>query len=177
MPHSGLSISRPGEAAEPAPGEAALSPVRRVLVVDDDPAICSALSEALQGEGFEVASATNGHAALEHLRAGPAPAAIVLDLMMPVMDGWDFRHLQLQDPGLRDIPVVIVTAAGFSVETVHMQFGDGRADPEADTARRSADRARPRLPADPVGRLNHFFGEPSTGEPSSSTSRRRPNSI
>ena len=124
MPHSGLSISRPGEAAEPAPGEAALSPVRRVLVVDDDPAICSALSEALQGEGFEVASATNGHAALEHLRAGPAPAAIVLDLMMPVMDGWDFRHLQLQDPGLRDIPVVIVTAAGFSVETVHMQFGE-----------------------------------------------------
>ena len=44
--------------------------------------------------------------------------------MMPVMDGWDFRHLQLQDPGLRDIPVVIVTAAGFSVETVHLQFGD-----------------------------------------------------
>ena len=106
MPHSGLSISRPGEAAEPAAGEAALSPARRVLVVDDDPAICSALSEALQGEGFEVASATNGHAALEHLRAGPAPAAI-----------------QLEDPGLRDIPVVIVTAAGFSVETVHMQFG------------------------------------------------------
>ena len=124
MPHSGLSISRPGEAAEPAAGEAALSPVRRVLVVDDDPAICSALSEALEGEGFEVASATNGHAALEHLRAGPAPAVIVLDLMMPVMDGWDFRHLQLQDPGLRDIPVVIVTAAGFSVETVHMQFGE-----------------------------------------------------
>ena len=102
---------------------ATVSP-RRVLVVDDDPSICSALSEVLQEEGFEVASAANGRAALDLLRDGPAPSAILLDLMMPVMDGWDFRQVQLQDPGLRDIPVVVVTAAGFSAATVHAQFGD-----------------------------------------------------
>jgi len=124
MAHSGLSISRPGDAAHPAARQVTLSPPRRVLLVDDDTAICSALSEVLQEEGFEVASATNGRAALEQLRAGPPPSAIVLDLMMPVMDGWDFRHVQLQDPGLRDIPVVVVTAAGFSVESVRAQFGD-----------------------------------------------------
>jgi CheY-like chemotaxis protein len=43
---------------------------------------------------------------------------------MPVMDGWDFRHAQLQDPKLRQIPVVIVTAAGFSTDSVKTQFGD-----------------------------------------------------
>jgi CheY-like chemotaxis protein len=123
MSQSGLSRARPESAAKRAAGQDVRSP-RRVLVVDDDPAICSALSEVLQEEGFEVASATDGRAALDQLRTGPAPAVIVLDLMMPVMDGWDFRHNQLQDPGLRDIPVVIVTAAGFSPETVHTQFGD-----------------------------------------------------
>jgi CheY-like chemotaxis protein len=123
MSQSGRSSSRPEEGANPAAGQDGRSP-RRVLVVDDDPSICSALTEVLEEEGFEVASATNGRAALDQLRTGPAPSAIVLDLMMPVMDGWDFRHIQLQDPGLRDIPVVIVTAAGFSAKTVHTQFGD-----------------------------------------------------
>ena len=94
-----------------------------MLVIDDDPSICSALSEVLREEGFEVASATNGREALDLLRGGPAPSAILLDLMMPVMDGWDFRQVQLQDPGLRDIPVVVVTAAGFSPSTIRTQFG------------------------------------------------------
>ena len=124
MSHSGLSSSRPGEAARPAAGEGVLASPRRVLLVDDDTAIRSALSEVLEEEGFEVVSATNGLVALDHLRAGPPPSAIVLDLMMPVMDGWDFRHCQLQDPGLRDIPVVVVTAAGFSAESVRAQLGD-----------------------------------------------------
>jgi CheY-like chemotaxis protein len=44
--------------------------------------------------------------------------------MMPVMDGWDFRHEQLNDPSLRDIPVLVVSASGFSTETIRMQFGD-----------------------------------------------------
>jgi CheY-like chemotaxis protein len=123
MSHSGLSSSRPGEAPLAA-GDGVLASPRRVLLVDDDTAIRSALSEVLQEEGFEVVSAPNGLVALDQLRAGPAPSAIVLDLMMPVMDGWDFRHFQLQDPGLRDIPVVVVTAAGFSAESVRAQFGD-----------------------------------------------------
>ena len=152
MSHSGLSILGPGEAAQSAAGQPALSPPHRVLVVEDDPAICSALSEALREEGFDVLSAANGLAALDQLRAGPPPSAIVLDLMMPVMDGWDFRSVQLQDPGLRDIPVVVVTAAGFSVRDRPDAVRRRRADLEAGAARRSAGRARPRLPSDPARR-------------------------
>ena len=93
-------------------------------MVEDDPAIRAALTDALEDEGYDVETAANGRLALERLRTGPLPSAIVLDLMMPVMDGWDFRHAQLQDPRLRSIPVVVVTAAGFSIETVRTQFGD-----------------------------------------------------
>jgi CheY-like chemotaxis protein len=62
--------------------------------------------------------------ALELLRGGLRPSSILLDLMMPVMDGWDFRQEQLADPALKDIPVVLITAAGFSRETIQAQLGD-----------------------------------------------------
>lgn len=51
------------------------------------------------------------------------PTAILLDLMMPVMDGWDFRQEQCSDPALREIPVVVITASGFSASTARMQLG------------------------------------------------------
>jgi CheY-like chemotaxis protein len=70
-----------------------------------------------------VACAGNGREALDFLRREPPPSAIVLDLMMPVMDGWDFRQEQLNDPALRDIPIVVISAAGFSENTVRMQLG------------------------------------------------------
>ncbi len=44
--------------------------------------------------------------------------------MMPVMDGWDFRHEQLLDPALKDLPVVVITATGFSAESIRAQFGN-----------------------------------------------------
>jgi CheY-like chemotaxis protein len=95
-----------------------------VLVVDDDPDITDELGELLESEGYGVAAAPNGLAALGQLRRGLRPCVILLDLMMPVMDGWDFRAQQLKDPELRDIPVVIITAAGFSEASVKAQFGD-----------------------------------------------------
>jgi CheY-like chemotaxis protein len=49
---------------------------------------------------------------------------VLLDLMMPVMDGWDFRTEQLKNPATRDIPVFILTAAGFSDQTIRAQFGN-----------------------------------------------------
>ena len=58
------------------------------------------------------------------LRNGLRPSVILLDLMMPVMDGWDFRHEQLHDPTLKDIPVIVVTATGFSADTIRGQFGN-----------------------------------------------------
>jgi CheY-like chemotaxis protein len=96
----------------------------RLLLVEDDVPVRDSLREALQEEGFRVVTAANGWDALRVLRRGPRPDAILLDLMLPVMDGWDFRQEQLRDPALRDIPVLIVTATGFSAETVRTQFGD-----------------------------------------------------
>src|SRR4051812_35441721 len=85
-----------------------------VLIVDDDAGFRGALRERLETEGYSVIEAVNGLAALRRLRGGLRPSVIVFDLMMPEMDGWDFRFWQLRDPDLRDIPVVLVTAAGFS---------------------------------------------------------------
>jgi CheY-like chemotaxis protein len=95
-----------------------------VLIVDDDRAILSGLSELLEGEGYAVATATDGLEALAQLRAGLRPCVILLDLMMPVMDGWDFRYEQLKDPDLKDLPIIVITAAGFSEASVKAQFGD-----------------------------------------------------
>jgi CheY-like chemotaxis protein len=95
-----------------------------VLVVDDDLSVRTALKELFETEGYAVVLAAHGRAALNHLRAGVRPSVILLDLMMPVMDGWDFRAQQLAAPDLKDIPVFILTAVGFSAETIRTQFGD-----------------------------------------------------
>jgi two-component system response regulator MprA len=95
-----------------------------VLIVDDDRAVLDGLSELLESEGYAVATAMDGLDALGQLRGGLRPAVILLDLMMPRMDGWDFRYEQLEDDDLRDIPVVVITAAGFSETSVKTQFGD-----------------------------------------------------
>ena len=89
-----------------------------VLVVDDDKDIRDLLSEALAGEGYSVVAARHGAEALERLRCRRADV-ILLDLMMPVMDGWQFREAQLRDPALAGIPVVVMSAsdpAGISAD-------------------------------------------------------------
>jgi CheY-like chemotaxis protein len=95
-----------------------------ILVVDDDRAVLNALTELLESEGYKVTTAIDGLDALDQLRGGLRPRVIVLDLMMPVMDGWDFRHEQMKDQALRDIPVVVITATGFSETSLKAQFGD-----------------------------------------------------
>src|SRR5947207_10140975 len=105
------------ELPPPGPGAGA-----RVLLVDDDFAILDGISELLEGEGYRVVSASNGIDALNQLRSGLRVDAIVLDVMMPMMDGLDFRAEQLADPSLRHIPVVVISACGFSRETLRYQF-------------------------------------------------------
>ena len=83
---------------------------RRIMVVEDDAHIREAIAEALDEEGFEVVEAANGREALDKLHHEPA-ALVLLDLMMPVMDGWQFREAQLHDEKLADIPVVVLSAA------------------------------------------------------------------
>ena len=94
----------------------------KVLLVDDDFAILDGLSDFLEGEGYHVLSASNGIDALNQLRSGLRVDAILLDVMMPIMDGWDFRAEQLAHPSLRDIPVVVISACGFSRDTLRHQF-------------------------------------------------------
>ena len=81
-----------------------------VLVVEDDPDLRHLMSRLLALEGFEPLVAANGREALDLLRAVPLPRLILLDLMMPVMDGWQFRAEQRADPALAEIPVVLTTA-------------------------------------------------------------------
>ena len=89
-----------------------------LLVVDDDANIARALSNLLEDEGYRVVAAENGRRGLELVEEGLRPSAIILDLMMPVMDGWDFRAEQLKDPAIRDTPVIVLTATGFSRRTI-----------------------------------------------------------
>ena len=90
-----------------------------VLIVEDDRAIREPLSVLLRGEGYRVSLAENGQEALRKLRTEPSPDIIVLDLRMPVMDGWEFRAIQQQDPVLGLIPVVAISADG-SAQAVTM---------------------------------------------------------
>ncbi len=82
-----------------------------ILLVDDDLNIRTVITEILEDEGYRVASAANGQEALHYLQQqADAPCLILLDLMMPVMNGWDFRRAQQQDPQLAGIPVVVISA-------------------------------------------------------------------
>jgi adenylate cyclase len=84
---------------------------RHVMIVEDDEEVRNVLAEILREEGFVVDAAGNGQEALEKLRtASKKPQLILLDLMMPVMDGWQFRAAQREDPQLSAIPVVVLTA-------------------------------------------------------------------
>jgi CheY-like chemotaxis protein len=86
-------------------------PRKLVLVVDDDADIRASLRDLLEDEGYLVATAENGADALDYLNREPAsPALILLDLMMPVMDGAQFCDLKNQSPTFADVPVVVITA-------------------------------------------------------------------
>jgi CheY-like chemotaxis protein len=81
-----------------------------VLIVEDDVDIRETLGEALASAGYETAAAANGLEGLASARRA-RPDLIVLDVMMPVMDGWQFRSAQRQDPALASIPVIVISAS------------------------------------------------------------------
>ncbi len=91
----------------------AQAPDRKIiLLVEDDRSIREAVQSVLEDEGYAVIQAENGRDALDRLHAGARPDLVVLDLRMPIMDGWEFRAAQKNDPNLAGIPVLAVSADG-----------------------------------------------------------------
>jgi len=84
---------------------------RFVLIVDDDPDLLDVTSFVIENEGMAVETARNGEEALALIATGRMPALVLLDLMMPVMNGWEFLATVANDPALRGLPVVVLTAA------------------------------------------------------------------
>ncbi len=81
-----------------------------VMVVEDDVDVRETLVELLTDEGYEARPASNGRHALELIRSDGVPGLILLDLRMPVMDGWEFRRQMRGDPTLSGVPVVVMSA-------------------------------------------------------------------
>jgi DNA-binding response OmpR family regulator len=81
----------------------------RVLVVDDDPMVTRLVRINLELEDFQVEEAWDGNTAIRMMRENP-PEILVLDIMMPRMDGWEILRRVREDPGLKDMPVVLLTA-------------------------------------------------------------------
>jgi len=80
------------------------------MVVEDEAPARAGMEQLLRSVGYEAIGAPNGQAALDLLRSGVRARVILLDLMMPVMDGWAFRREQLRDPSLAHIPVIVLSA-------------------------------------------------------------------
>ena len=85
---------------------------RSILIVDDDVDIRATLADFLEDEGYTVSAVANGREALAYLKENLSTSVVLLDLMMPVMDGFKFRVEQKTDPELASIPVVVMTARG-----------------------------------------------------------------
>jgi CheY-like chemotaxis protein len=108
---------------QPSPSERAV--VRStVLVVDDQQDLRDSIAVLLEVEGYDVVDAANGRDALRYLSSGRANvAAVVLDLSMPVMDGWEFLAERRKNPALSDIPTIVVTGVS-DLKRRQVELGD-----------------------------------------------------
>jgi len=87
-----------------------------ILIVDDNPEVRDALGALLESDGYRVLIASDGREALDLLRRlEVAPSLVILDLMMPLLNGWDFRAEQSRDPRIASIPVIVVSAHPLAV--------------------------------------------------------------
>src|SRR5215210_2345440 len=91
---------------------------RKVLVIDDEPGIIEIVEANLEGDGFEVISAANGKEGLEKIKSD-SPDLVVLDVMMPEMDGWEVLRRIEQDPNIAGLPVIMLTAKAADEDYIH----------------------------------------------------------
>lgn len=97
---------------DPLHGRGRQRPTGHILLIEDNTDLRETLEDILRYEGYNIISVANGEQAIQHLKSQPTPCLILLDLMMPVMSGWEFRSQQLRDPEIAAIPVVIISGAG-----------------------------------------------------------------
>ena len=90
-------------------------------MVEDDEDLLEAMLRLLRTAGYGVIGAHNGIEALDRMRGGSVPCVILLDLMLPVMSGWEFRRRQLEDPKLAEVPVIACTAHRGSGEAAALR--------------------------------------------------------
>lgn len=93
---------------------------KKVLVIEDDQAIRQMVQDVLELEGYETSGAANGNEGIEYLQKSDAgkPCVIILDMMMPVANGWQFLDFQRNHQKLADIPVIVCSAFKESAKTV-----------------------------------------------------------
>ena len=89
---------------------------RRIVIVDDDVDILESIAIVLAGAGYDARTASSGAEALDELRRDEPPCLILLDLMMPGMNGWQFRAEQMQDRALARVPTVVMTGFPAAAE-------------------------------------------------------------
>lgn len=85
-----------------------------ILIIEDDPIAREGYRAILEREGFGVALTANGSKALTYLSTHPPPCLIVLDMMMPAIDGWKFLSMYRQTPAWAKIPVIVTTSIGIA---------------------------------------------------------------
>lgn len=90
--------------------------MKKILIVEDDVGSRRALTNVLEDRGYTVVAVDHVGDAFDVLQQDPLPQLIVLDLMLPDMEGWDFRHRQKNDPRIADVPVIAVSAVGKLVD-------------------------------------------------------------
>jgi CheY-like chemotaxis protein len=93
--------------------------MRPLLIVEDEVATRDALTELLGKDGREIVTASDGQEALEHLTKVPPPCLILLDLMMPRMNGWEFLQRKATDPLIANIPTIVLSGSGRPAGAVH----------------------------------------------------------
>ncbi len=94
---------------------------RDVLVVEDEAYLCDLMADVLEAEGHTARTASNGQEALDRV-SERKPQLILLDLMMPIMDGWEFIRALRSNPEWQDIPVVVVTAV-YDIKRTQQETG------------------------------------------------------
>lgn len=103
--------------------KATVSKAKFILVIEDDIEVSTHMKLFLESEGYLAHNVYSGVEALSYLRTYERkPDLITLDLMMPVMDGWVFRNIQLEDPELKSIPTLVVTASGGDPSSLQTNY-------------------------------------------------------